>query len=82
MRKRKQFWLIKRGKVFYALDSETRKRVSLNTSDLREAEQLVNAKNVVEEQPALNLALAKVHLAGADPMLAKRSWGDGCLVPS
>jgi hypothetical protein len=76
MKIKKQFWLCKRGTMFYAWDTKSNARTSLATRNRREAEQLINAKNVAVEQPGLNLALARTHLAGADPQLALRKWKD------
>jgi integrase len=76
MRTKKRFWLCKRGEIYFTHDTTTGERRSLNTRDAREAEQLINAKNVAVEQPGINLALAQVHLAGMDRSLAKRTWED------
>jgi selenocysteine lyase/cysteine desulfurase len=48
-----------RGGKFYCFDKETKKRTSLNTTSLNEAEQIVQAKNNSSRQPALNLHIAK-----------------------
>lgn len=63
-----------RGDTFYCVDSQTRKRTSLNTSDPREARRIVDAKNEAEHQPALNLQLAKAYLAGTDREVNRRTW--------
>lgn len=60
--------------MFYSVDSQTRKRTSLNTSDPREAPRIVDAKNEAEHQPALNLQLAKAYLAGTDREVNRRTW--------
>jgi integrase len=71
-----RFWLCKRGTIYYALDSETGRRISLRTSDKLEAQKLLYAKNEVIGKPALGLALAKAYLSAFDPALAKRTWQD------
>lgn len=76
MKTRKYFYLIKRGSMFYEWEAATGKRKSLETRDRREAEQQVNARNAAIEQPGLNLALGKIHLAAADPQLVRRTWAD------
>ena len=56
------------------MDAQTRKRTSLNTSDLKAARRIVEAKNQAEEQPAINRQLAKAYLSGTDNGIATRTW--------
>ena len=63
-----------RGDTFYCVDAQTRKRTSLNTSDLKAARRIVEAKNQAEEQPAINRQLAKAYLSGTDNGIATRTW--------
>ena len=56
------------------MDTLTRKRVSLRTSDEDSALQIVQAKNQAERQPLLNLQIAKAYLAGTDSGVATRTW--------
>ena len=63
-----------RGDTFYCVDAQTRKRTSLNTSDLKAARRIVEAKNQAEEQPAINRQLAKAYLSGTDNGVATRTW--------
>lgn len=63
-----------RGGAFYCVDSQTGKRTSLHTDDAREARRIVDAKNEAEQQPALNLQLAKAYLAGTDREINRRTW--------
>ena len=63
-----------RGGLFYCVDTHTRKRVSLRTTDADSAQQMVLAKNQAERQPALNLQIAKAYLAGRDNGIATRTW--------
>ena len=65
-----------RGGALYCVDTRTKKRTSLNTSDLKTARRIVQAKNEAEQQPALNLQLAKAYLAGIDSEVNRRTWQD------
>ncbi len=60
--------------VFYLKDKLTGEQTSLKTSDKREAQRLLAARNESEAQPALNLGLARVYMNGADPKLVTRTW--------
>ena len=74
-----RFRLIKRGVrggLFYCVDTLTRKRLSLRTSDEDSARQIVLAKNQAERQPLLNLQIAKAYLAGSDSGINTRTWQD------
>ncbi|HEY4246565.1 MAG TPA: hypothetical protein VGM64_06890 [Lacunisphaera sp.] len=63
-----------RGDTFYCVDARTHKRTSLKTSDPKAARRIVEAKNQAEEQPALNLQLAKAYLSGTDNQVNRRTW--------
>jgi len=65
-----------RGDKFYCVDTKTRKRTSLQTSDEDAARQIVLAKNQAERQPVLNLQIAKAYLAGSDNGITTRTWRD------
>ncbi|HXE42680.1 MAG TPA: tyrosine-type recombinase/integrase [Candidatus Baltobacteraceae bacterium] len=70
-----RYWLCKRGKTFYSLDSQTGKRESLGTPNRETATQVVRAKNEAAIRPAtINLTLAKAYLTAADPKLMERTW--------
>ncbi len=60
--------------IYYSLDTLTKKRNSLNTSDPEEARRLLNALNEACKQPAINLQIAQVYLQHSDPDYAKRTW--------
>ncbi len=64
----------RRGGVYYAEDVETRRQESLKTKDKATAVQLLGAKNAAAQQPSLNLAVARVHLAAHDPQMVTRTW--------
>lgn len=77
-----RFYLICRrswGGGYYAVDSRTRKRTSLQTDDEKIARRLLLAKNEAERQPSLNLHLARAYLAGSDSAAVKRTWRDAIL---
>lgn len=63
-----------RGGMFYCVDKTTGKRTSLHTTNQDEAQQIVEAKNIAERQPVLNLQIAKAYLAGTDSRLTSRTW--------
>ena len=65
-----------RGELFYCLDGTTGKRTSLETDDRDEALQIIEAKNIAERQPMLNLQIAKAYLAGSDSGVSTRTWQD------
>lgn len=64
------------GGRFYAKDCKTGQSFSLATSDRAEAKRLLLAKNQATEQPALNVAMAKVYLSAQSPEFLTRTWGD------
>lgn len=71
-----RYWLMNRDGTYYAKDSQTGKRESLGTKSKVQAQRLIVAKNEVIRNPALNLQLGKVYLAGHDPKLTGRTWSE------
>jgi len=71
---RRRFWLCKRNSTYYIKDAATKQRISLHTTSRPEAERLLHAKNEAEQHPTLNLGIAKLYLAAADPKLLERTW--------
>lgn len=71
-----RFLLFRRGKVFYAEDTQTKQQTSLRTKDRAEAQRLLVAHAETITQPALNTAIAKVYLSAQDPALVNRTWQD------
>ena len=71
---KERYWLSKRGPIYYSLDSETRERRSLGTSDRHEALKIIQAKNESSGRPALGFALAKAYIAAYDQTLVERTW--------
>jgi len=72
-----------RGGMLYLVDKTTGKRISLQTCDADEAQQILEARNQAERQPVLNLQIAKAYLAGTDNGIASifltAHWG--CIFP-
>lgn len=60
--------------IYYSLDTLTKKRESLKTTDAETAQRLLNAQNEASKQPALNLQIAQVYLQHSDPDFVKRTW--------
>jgi integrase len=74
---KQQFGLIRRPwGVYYLKNKTTGEQTSLKTRDKEEAMRLLQAQNDAENQPHLNLALARVYMNGADPKLGTRTWQD------
>jgi integrase len=63
-----------RGGMFYSFDKKLGKRFSLGTRDEAEAKQLIEAKNIAERQPTLNMQIAKAYIAGSDTGVKTRTW--------
>ena len=59
---------------FYIHDGLTGKQESLGTSDRTEARRLLHARNEAEQQPAVNLQIARAYLTASDPHVATRDW--------
>lgn len=60
--------------MFYCVDKTTGKRISLQTINRDEAQQIIEAKNQAQRQPVLNLQIAKAYLAGSDNGITTRTW--------
>jgi integrase len=65
-----------RGGLYYCVDTKTGKRTSLGIGDEEEARQIIEARNISERQPALNLQIARSYLVASDPAWMQRSWQD------
>ena len=74
MNMKRRFFIFLRGTAFYIEDTLTRKQTSLFTKDRATAERLLHAKNEAEQQPAVNLQIARAYLAASDPQIATRDW--------
>jgi integrase len=60
--------------IYYSLDTLTKKRQSLDTTDAETAQRLANALNEACKQPTVNLQIAQVYLQHSDPDFVKRNW--------
>lgn len=60
--------------VFYLQNNQTLEQTSLKTKDKDEATKLLNVRNDLRDQSALNRELGKVYLRAADPEMAERTW--------
>jgi integrase len=60
--------------VYYLKDKVTGLQTSLKTRDKYEAQRLLQSHNEAQQQPHLNLSLARVYLNGADSKLVTRTW--------
>ena len=72
----KRFRLYRRAKTgrYYIHDSLTGKQDSLHTSDRATATRLLHSRNEAEQQPAVNLQIARAYLAATDPQIGTRTW--------
>jgi integrase len=72
---KQRFRLYRRGNGrYYAQDNITSKQESLGTTDRFEATRLLHAKNEAEQQPTINVHLARAYLVASDPAIATRTW--------
>jgi hypothetical protein len=62
--------------VYYIEDSETGKRTSLETTERQTAERLLNARREAEQQPQINLQIARTYLLASDPTMVTRTWNE------
>jgi integrase len=69
-----KYTMFRRGKMFYAQDAATGRQTSLRTKDETEAKRLLNARNEAQQQPTLNLHLARAYLTASDPAFVERTW--------
>ena len=64
------------GGVYYVEDTETGKRTSLQTTERQTAERLMNARREAEQQPQINLQIARTYLLASDPTMVTRTWNE------
>jgi len=69
------YWLFRRRNgVFYYEDTLTGKQESLGTRDRKEAKRLIHAHTEAQQQPRLNLQIARAYLMASDPAIGTRTW--------
>lgn len=76
MRDRYRLYCRKRTGTYYIQDNVTGQQESTGTKDKKKARAILFAKNQANEQPALNLAMARTYLSAHSPQLATRTWQD------
>ena len=74
MRQRYRLYKRKNGGRFYIHDDVTGKQESLGTHDRATAVRLFHSRQEAEQQPAVNLQIARAYLAASDPQIATRDW--------
>ena len=71
---KRRYLLYLRGRTYYCEDTVSRKQTSLRTKDRAVASRLLHCRNEAEQQPAINLQIARAYLAASDPHIATRNW--------
>ncbi len=71
---KQRFLLYLRREIYYCEDTLTGKQTSLRTKDREVALRLVHSKNEAEQQPAINLQIARAYLAATDSQISTRTW--------
>jgi len=74
MRQQFRLYRRKKGGRYYIHNDLTGKQESLHTSDRAKALRLLHARNEAQEEPAINLQIARAYLAATDPQIATRTW--------
>ena len=74
MRKRYRLYRRKQGGRYYIHDDVTGKQDSLHTTDRATALRLFHSRGEAQQQPAVNLQIARAYLAASDPQIATRDW--------
>ncbi len=74
MKQRFRLYRRHNGGRYYLHDGLTGKQESLGTSDRTTAIRLLHSRNEAEQQPAVNLQIARAYLAATDPEISSRTW--------
>jgi integrase len=74
MKQRFRLYRRKKGGRYYVHDDVTGKQDSLHTTDRVTALRLIHSRREAEQQPAVNLQIARAYLAASDPNIATRNW--------
>ena len=74
MRQRYRLYKRRNGGRYYLHDDVTGKQESLGTDDRATAQRLFHSRQEAEQQPAVNLQIARAYLAASDPQIATRDW--------
>jgi integrase len=74
MRQRCRLYFREKTGRFYIHDDLTGKQESLHTKDKATALRLFHSRSEAEQQPAINLQIARAYLAATDAQIATRTW--------
>ena len=74
MRTRYRLYLREKTGRYYLHDDVTGKQESLKTKDKATALRLFHSRNEAEQQPAVNLQIARAYLAATDKDIGTRDW--------
>jgi hypothetical protein len=72
MRARFRLYFREASGRYYVHDDVTGKQESLHTNDKATALRLLHSRNEAEQQPAVNLQIARAYLVASDPLIASR----------
>ena len=62
--------------IFYLEDIVTGKQECLKTRDKKRTAGLLAARNQAQEQPLLNIAMARAYMSAKSPEMFTRTWED------
>jgi hypothetical protein len=71
-----RYRIFRRGKTWYLENATTGEQKSLRTREKREALRVLNAKHEAQENPSINVQIARAYLHVADEGYTKRTWKD------
>jgi len=74
---RPKYRLFRRGHVYWCQDNDTGRQQSLRTKDRLLAERLLHARNEAQQQPLINLQIARAYLLASDPRIGVRNGACG-----
>jgi integrase len=74
MKQRFRLYRRKQGGRYYVHDDVTGRQDSLHTTDRLTALRLIHSRREAEQQPAVNLQIARAYLVASDPNIATRNW--------
>jgi integrase len=74
MKQRFRLYKRKKGGRYYIHDDVTGKQDSLHTTDRATALRLFHSRGEAQQQPAVNLQIARAYMAASDPQIATRDW--------
>lgn len=70
----KKFKMFRRSNgIYYSEELPSRRQATLGTKDKTEAKSLIASKNQAADQPALNMAMAKIYLSAKSPDFLKHT---------